>query len=253
MCRLASGTSATSNRLPFETPCSIDCDTLLPAADTMLVSPKADGVRYLLCLCVDDNGRPIATLVNRASEAFSVRVRAPESWFRLGCVFDGEMCELKTGRSAYLVFNVPSFRGDLMFHRSYRDRVACMARAVPAEVLATDGDRKTFGACVLTSANPDFDVVAKPVWPACELRELLAAPLPYKTDGVVLTPLDGGMTTGRNDRILKCKWDNTIDVWLRVGTDNVYELIAATKGTPIRLQDAVTHSFVFDEDRKSVV
>jgi hypothetical protein len=255
MCRLASGTSATSTRLPFESPCSIDRDTLFPPTDQLFVSPKADGVRYLLCLCTDDNQRFIATLVNRAQEAYSVRVSAPESWYRLGCVFDGEMCEnlRYPRRNIYLVFNVLCFRGESFFHHSYRDRVSCMARAVPSELLFTDGERRTFGSCVLMSANEAFDIVSKPVRCASELRELLAEQLPYKTDGVVFTPLHDPMTTGRNNKILKWKADNTIDVRLVVNQDNTYDLVAADKGHQISLKEVMTHVFILCDRIQAVI
>jgi hypothetical protein len=254
-CMIASGSRT---RLVFETPCSVDDDTVFPHPDALVVSPKADGVRYLLCLCTDDKARPIATFVNRKEECFATTVSAPESWFRLGCVFDGDMCEgaveddIPT-HNVYLVFNVLLFRGEEMFARSYRERVSCMTAAVPSELLNSESKRKLYGACCLVSASDAYDIVAKPVRPAVEIRALLEEKLPYPTDGVVFTPLNDGMTTGRNRSIIKWKADNTIDVVFKVHSNNTYELLAATKGRPTPLSDIMTHTFVFCDVLQSIV
>lgn len=236
-------------------PCSIDRDTVLPDITTLCVSPKADGVRYLLCLCTDNNSRPIATLVSRAEECFSVSVSAPESWYRLGCVFDGEMCDNLNNpiRKIYLVFNVLCFRGEAMFHRSYRDRVSALSSAVPTDLLGTEGQRRAFGRGVLTSANDMFDIVAKPVHPASSLRELLNETRPYKTDGVVFTPTHDPMTKGRNPKILKWKANNTVDARLVVHDDNTFELITADHGVPVPLQEVMAHTLVMCDVLQSIV
>jgi hypothetical protein len=254
LCKNASGTHSSSGQhIPFEMPCSIDRDTVMPRADTLYVSPKADGVRYLLCLCTDSHGRPIASFVNRSDECYATMVQAPQSWFQLGTVFDGDMCENITNptRTVYLVFNVLCFRGQSMFDCSYRDRVSCLVRAVPSVFLANEGERKTFGNCVLTSACDEFDIVAKPVRPATELRALFQEKLVYKTDGVVFTPMNDGMISGRNRRMLKWKSDNTVDLRLVVRTDNTYELQTIVKGCFQPL--LIAHTFILCNMLQSVV
>jgi hypothetical protein len=254
MCRVAAGTVATAKSIPFESPCSIDHSTLLPAACDIVVSPKADGVRFLLCLCEDAAGRPIASLVNRAEEVFSTNVKAPRGWYRTGTVYDGEMCAYLPDRSkrVFLVFNVLMHGGMLLFHTPYRTRLARLARTVSSAVL-TGGERDVFGKQLLVSACDSIHIVAKECYPGTKIREVLEnPPTMFNTDGLVLTPTELPMTTGRNRALLK--WtDNTIDVRLVVGEDNRFDLFAADHGVPVRLSDVFPHMFAFDEALKTVV
>jgi hypothetical protein len=255
LCRLAAGTVPTARHVPFETPCSIDRDTTLPPLEAVTVSPKADGTRFYLALQEDGLGRPIASMVSRNEEVLSLRVQAPRAYFSMNTVLDGELCDSQRGK-LFLVFNVLMYQGLPLFGTPYRNRLARLAAMVPAEPPRQPGERAILGQRMVLSATPGLEIVAKPCLPGAHLADLLATlhSTPFETDGVIFTPLNLPMCTGRNRRLLKWKEQHTIDLRLVVHSDNRYQLYAARQGIDVPLEGvAPAYSFTVNVQLDRIV
>ena len=259
MCRVAGGTAATVRHVPFETPCSIDRDTRFPPVADLVVARKADGVRYYLVLTTcdyEEGTKPVALLVNRADEVYSTHVRAPRTWYHAGTVYDGEMCTYLPDKAKrlFLVFNVLMYRGTMLFSTPYKHRLGVIAKTVPAEVLATAGERDVYASHLLSSTCDSIVIAAKECVPAVEMMRLVETPSTnFETDGLIFTPIHDAMTTGRAPRLLKWKASNTIDVRLTVCDYNRFNLVAATKGTPTALSRVLEHTFELGPQLEQVV
>lgn len=250
-CKQAAGTSAHVERVPFETPVSIDATTQYDRDS--VVAYKADGVRFYLCLTFFE-GKPIACFVNRDEKVYEVDVRAPSDMFLANSVFDGELCTYLADRSQklYLVFNTLLDRGISYFARPYRSRLACISRSFLSTPLSPAQKERTTGFVI--SGHSSLHIIAKPYEQVCHIGKLLSIrSTMFATDGLVITPLQDSMTTGRNRRILKYKHVHTIDVVAVCASDKPMELWAADHGTPVPLSDVIVCYFEPDALFDSVV
>jgi hypothetical protein len=127
---------------------------------------------------------------------------------------------------------------------------------VPAEPPRQPGERAILGQRMVLSATPGLEIVAKPCLPGAHLADLLATlhSTPFETDGVIFTPLNLPMCTGRNRRLLKWKEQHTIDLRLVVHSDNRYQLYAARQGIDVPLEGvAPAYSFTVNVQLDRIV
>lgn len=238
VCRRAAGTSPTSQRLPFETPVSIDDST--QHEQDAVVSAKADGTRYYLCLTMYE-GRALSCLVNRAQEVFSLQMRGPMGLFQNNSVFDGELCRCvgTPAERLFLVFNALQVAGAHMFHLPYRSRLAAVARTFSATMLDTVSRERMRN--VVTAVPDQLHVMAKPYEPASELRRVILneSSSIFPTDGLIFTPLGDAMTCGRNPRIQKFKPVHTVDLLLSFLPDARLE--AYDQGVAVSMESVLRH------------
>jgi len=231
LCRIAAGVP-NSHYIPFEAPTSIDADTHYDP--NVVVSPKADGVRYMLVLCMFKD-KPHAFFVNRAEEVYVGLIAAPQRWFHDVHVYEGELCRYlpEPCKKIFLVFNAVYVK-EPMAHMPYRARRQVVDRHTCATPLDNMSDRHVASRSIMTSAHPVMYIVAKPCVPAIMLPTLSTEL--YACDGYIFTPLDDGMTTGRNPRLLKWKSKHTVD--LRLVVDHATRRIHLTAMNRGRSVDA---------------
>lgn len=258
LCKRASGTHPNASYIPFETPVSVDASTQFDPDS--VVSLKADGTRYMLCLTMYDR-KALACMVNRAEEVYCLRVQAPPKWFRDECVFDGEMCSYlpAPGEKLFLVFNALFVMGVSMFGRPYRSRLAEVSRHTSPTVLTAVERGRVIE--MVVSATDRLHILAKPHMPAAELHRMIMLngaddeiSRTFASDGYIFTPLQDTMRTGRNPRILKWKREHTIDVLITCHLDRKeLTLEALDQGVLVPLADVIMHTFEVDELLASVM
>lgn len=171
------------------------------------VAHKADGTRFILCLDFFRN-TTIAAFVNRAGKVFITFVRARKRLFQMGCVFDGEFC-VTDNKSHYLVFNVLRFNGKSLRDTSYTDRLAVVRENFAAGPRVVSGHEKQPD-WQIDSVLPNFFFWVKPTVPTPLISQLGSPAFP--SDGIILTPANDRVRTGRNEQLLKWKSCNTVDV-----------------------------------------
>lgn len=205
--------SARASHIPVDNPVSMDAHNIeLLCEDPYAVAYKADGVRYLLVLCMY-NRRPLACFVDRAGKVYSLYVKARPAHFEHGTVLDGELCHVTTGRVAqdFLVFNCLRFQGQSLARTTYLRRLTHVRRCVSAEPI--QGSERAKYDEVILAGDYRLHIVQKEVGDATQLRNMLhTRPPRYSTDGFVFTPLLRHVVPGRDDHLLKWKNDNPLDV-----------------------------------------
>ena len=233
--------------LPVDNPVSLDAKNIaLLSNEPYTVSFKADGTRYLLVLCFY-RGRPLACLVNRASKVYSLYAVAKASHFNNTSVFDGELCQCVGGQSGsydFLVFNALIDQGALLRDKPYEMRLVHVANNFSAEPVPA-GQRERLQTFV-HARSPRLHFVRKENDDARNMRGLLHNTTPrYKIDGVILTPTQRGVCSGRDEHLLKFKTDHPIDV-LMVGEGANYGMYVDDDGGLVRLADVVGMPVYFD-------
>lgn len=204
--------------IPVSNPVSMDRRNMAYLGqEEYMVALKADGVRYLLVLTHFD-GMHVAAMVDRAGAVYTVHAQGAATLFLRGCVFDGELCECRTDKTAFdfLVFDALVVRGTPFRDQAYRTRIA-EVRALFARRPLTMDDRRHLGASAIVPASPALNFMVKGTESASRLRGFRArADVRYRTDGFIFTPAGRGVRRGRDERLLKWKEDNPIDVRLVV-------------------------------------
>lgn len=238
---------ANAPHLPVDNPVSLDASNIsLLSQHEYIVSLKADGTRYLLVLCMY-RGRPLACLVNRASKVYTLYITAKASLFKNTSVFDGEMCRCVSGQAGtyvFLVFNALMDQGAVLRDKPYRMRLVHVANNFSAEpVPAAQRDRlQTF----VHARSPRLHLMRKEHDDAHKMRGLLHNVTPnYKIDGVVLTPAQRPVCSGRDEHTIKYKTDHPIDVLL-VAEGAGYGMYVDDDGGTMRLADVVGMPVFFD-------
>lgn len=169
------------------------------------VAHKADGTRFILCLDYY-KGNMNAAFVNRAGNVFMTFVRARKRLFQLGCVFDGEFC-VCDNKTHYLVFNVLQFNGKSMLDKSYVERFNVVCENFAPEPRSCDNGQPVWQ---IDSVLPNFFFWVKPTVSTTLFQNL---PVPqFPSDGLIFTPANERVKTGRNEQLLKWKSCNTVDI-----------------------------------------
>lgn len=191
------------------------------------VAHKADGTRFILCLDFFRNNT-VAAFVNRAGNVFMTFVRARKRLFQMGCVFDGEFC-VNDSTSHYLVFNVLQYNGKSLRDKSYVERFNIVRENFASEPRPPLEKQPVWQ---IDSVLPNFFFWVKPTVSTALLSQL---PIPrFPNDGLIFTPANERVRTGRNEQLLKWKPYNTVDIG--------FEMVRQTKGFRMEtwLDDDVT-------------
>ena len=201
--------------VPVDNPVSLDRSNLQQLRrEEYCVAYKADGVRYVLVLCLYQE-RPLACLVDRAGATHSLYVSAPASHFQATSVFDGELCTaIKCKRQhVFVVFNALVNQGAQLHSKPYRERLQHVKDCFSAQPVALS-QRSTMQMYIF-STHARLHMMRKEHDTGRNLRSMLRNVIPlYKHDGIILTPLTRGVRPGRDEASFKHKTDNPIDVLL---------------------------------------
>ena len=199
--------------------------------DDCIVSLKTDGVRYLLLLCMDRNGEPVALMIDRAMKMFEIEVWANNEYFEKGTLFDGELVweqETQSPRLAYIIFDVVCLSGESCIQLSYSerlDRINGVVGDLPGDMDELCAERMiTEQNSIVAMRNPHFLRLAlKKCVRLSNLRELWASRMDchHRNDGLVITSNNSPLDINTSTSMYKWKACHTVDVLVDGGVPHV--------------------------------
>lgn len=236
-----------TTHIPVDNPVSLEkANISLLAEAEYIVSYKADGVRYLLVLCMY-KGRPLAAFVDRAGHVFSLYVMAHVTHFQKGCVFDGELCEIEPNIYNYVVFNALIDQGIYLGDFAYTNRLRHVRQNFQGEQATQSTSIRIPSTFITAAADHALTFFRKEYDVFQNLRTFTSTINPrYKQDGLVFTPSKEGVVPGRNEHLLKWKSENPIDVHVIYENNSELRLYIDNNGTDILLADALSIPVEFD-------
>lgn len=236
----------TTLHIPVENPISLDRSNLhLLQTNDYMVAFKADGVRYLLVLMMYRE-RALAVLVDRAKRMFALRVQAHASHYINTSVFDGELCECNTSTNTYdyLIFNALIDQGAYLGDQPYPMRLNHIHSNFSGETIKAKDRAKITS--FISPVDHRLNFIRKECDYLRNMRAMHRNIIPrYNYDGFVFTPCVGHVVPGRNEKLLKWKSTNTIDVQLTLGPTQPPTLWVDDNGTERLLKDIVPYPIVF--------
>ena len=152
-----------------------------------VVSPKADGERFLLVALGDRS-----VLINRAFEETDIKFRFKKN------AFEGTILDVEKNGNRILVFDAYQVNGEIIKDRGLDERLE-RATALVKSVLKTSKD--------------PFKLEMKPVFERDELEKAIKSDFGYETDGLIFTPKDEPARVGTHETMFKWKplEKNTVD------------------------------------------
>jgi ATP-dependent DNA ligase len=152
-----------------------------------VVSPKADGERFLLVALGDRS-----VLINRGFEETDIKFRFKKN------AFEGTILDVEKIGNRILVFDAYQVNGDIIKDRGLDERLE-RATALVKSVLKTSKD--------------PFKLEMKPVFERDELEKAIKSDFGYETDGLIFTPKDEPARVGTHETMFKWKplEKNTVD------------------------------------------
>jgi len=216
-----------------------------------LVTPKTDGVRYVLVLTTRADGRAVAVLAGRDMRMYEIEVWAPDVFFERGCVIDGELAwaaGADIGRLVYFAFDCVCIGGERVRDRGLVDRIGRLDRALTlseTQVAWIGHYKRTGDASKLEFIPEEGKVVAtdnnsygltlrpKPMLRTAEWARradepgLWGAHVGVAADGYIFTPLRLPVYVNSHRRMYKWKPPAKLTVDVEV-TDGAVGLTSAT-------------------------
>jgi len=152
-----------------------------------VVSPKADGERFLLVALGDRS-----VLINRAFEETDIKFRFKKN------AFEGTILDVEKIGNRILVFDAYQVNGEIIKDKGLGERLE-RATALVKSVLKTSKD--------------PFKLEMKPVFERDELEKAIKSDFGYETDGLIFTPKDEPARVGTHETMFKWKplEKNTVD------------------------------------------
>lgn len=216
-----------------------------------VVTPKADGTRYQLLLTygrpefIGGNTEPMALLIDRRMDCYSVRVEAPDTAFK-GTLLDGEIVVVSNhnarergsegeeserksrrteggGQPTFLVIDFVAAAGNSEFSRMSLDRrIVAASKAIKSIAMFGTRESKVSAAPARATASSveeeeRIPLVVKEYFPVSRAFDLFEDPegmVPYKTDGVIFVSKDLQIAKFTCPVAFKVKHHHTIDLLL---------------------------------------
>lgn len=153
-----------------------------------VVSPKADGQRYLLVVKDD-----VSVLINRAFEEEPISFRFKRD-AKSGTILDVE----RVNNGKILVFDAYQVNGTVVKDLSLTERLS-HAENVVKGILKTSKDK--------------VRIEMKPVFPRKDVEKAIFGDFDYETDGLIFTPVKEPIRSGTHETMFKWKPKNknTVD------------------------------------------
>jgi len=152
-----------------------------------VVSPKADGERFLLVALGDRS-----VLINRGFEETDIKFRFKKN------AFEGTILDVEKIGNRILVFDAYQVNGEVIKDRGLDERLE-RATALVKSILKTSKD--------------PLKIEMKPVFERDELEKAIKTDFGYETDGLIFTPKDEPARVGTHETMFKWKplEKNTVD------------------------------------------
>jgi hypothetical protein len=156
-----------------------------------VVCEKTDGVRNALIAVMYD-GKKICATVDRSQEIHLIPLNLPKPMFT-GTVLDGELVD-----KVFMVYDCLMVSNKHVGHLDLHKRLEEARGPVSG---------------IMKLAKDPFVVKVKTFWPLSNFKEFMTQEFPYKTDGIVLTPVNEPVRIGTHETMFKWKPrdQNTID------------------------------------------
>ena len=152
-----------------------------------VVSPKADGERFLLVALGDRS-----VLINRAFEETDIKFRFKKN------AFEGTILDVEKIGKRILVFDAYQVNGEIIKNKGLDERLEMTASLVKS---------------VLKTSKDPLKIEMKPVFERSELEKAIKTDFGYETDGLIFTPKDEPARIGTHETMFKWKplEKNTVD------------------------------------------
>ena len=152
-----------------------------------VVSPKADGERFLLVALGDRS-----VLINRAFEETDIKFRFKKN------AFEGTILDVEKIGKRILVFDAYQVNGEVIKDKGLDERLERATSLVKS---------------VLKTSKDPLKIEMKPVFERNELEKALNTDFGYETDGLIFTPKDEPARVGTHETMFKWKplEKNTVD------------------------------------------
>jgi len=152
-----------------------------------VVSPKADGERFLLVTLGDRS-----VLINRAFEETDIKFRFKKD------AFEGTVLDVEKIGNRILVFDAYQVNGEVIKDKGLDERLERATSLVKS---------------VLKTSKDPLKIEMKPVFERNELEKVMNNNFGYETDGLIFTPKDEPARIGTHETMFKWKplERNTID------------------------------------------
>jgi len=176
-------------------------------------------------------GKEQSVLIDRKLEIFQCPVAASKKCFN-GSLFDGELLWVEgqdgTRCQTLLIFDVVCWRGDSSIGQSpLHVRLELLRKifGLEEEVNTPEGAQAAAKTGKIICGGNAFGLSFRPkqCMPLDMLDTLLRhiKHLPYKSDGLVLTPVEEIVQSGTHETMFKLKWHHTVDLEANVATGEV--------------------------------
>jgi len=188
---------------------------ILKKAD-YVVCEKTDGVRHA-CVCITFQDKKICALVDRSQTLYLLALRVPTSMYQ-GSIFDGELVKDKDNKWNYMVYDC------LMIDNIHVAHINLIKRLENAE---------RFAKGITRLAKDPLTVKMKTFWNVNDsFDDFMKQDFPYKTDGIVLTPVKDPVQSGTHETMFKWKPrdSNTIDFFFKKRSQNTWGMYVQEKG-----------------------
>jgi len=152
-----------------------------------VVSPKADGERFLLVVLGDRS-----VLINRAFEETDIKFRFKKN------AFEGTILDVEKIGNRILVFDAYQVNGEIIKDNGLDERLE-RANALVKSILKTSKD--------------PLKIEMKPVFERNDIEQAMKTNFGYETDGLIFTPKDEPARVGTHETMFKWKplEKNTVD------------------------------------------
>ena len=179
-----------------------------------VVCEKTDGVRNAL-VCTTFNGTPVVALLNRALQVTVISINIPAKAY-IGTVLDGEL----VNGNLFMIYDAMETNGENLMKRNLLERLEMAGKFIKK----------------ITKIKTDVvKIKLKRFFVKNDMLELVNQYIPllsYKTDGIVFTPVNGGVRIGTHETMFKWKPRdmNTIDFQLKWRGNNKWGLYIQDRG-----------------------
>lgn len=180
-----------------------------------VVCEKTDGVRHV-CICTMFDDKKICVLVTRSQEMYMVPLNFLRSMF-IGTILDGELVKTNDGSWIYMVYDCLMTEGNSCIKQNLMNRLQLAEKFVNG---------------IMKLKKDPMSFKMKTFWPLHNFNEFQTQKFEYKTDGIILTPVDDPIRSGTHETMFKWKPrdSNTIDFLFQRRGPNIWGMYVQEKG-----------------------
>jgi hypothetical protein len=150
-----------------------------------------------MLVCLELEGKKRCFLVDRAFHVEEIATTLPRD-----TVFDCERVD-----SLLLVYDAVMVKGESMMKKPLTERLESAGKVIKS---------------ILRTSKDKVQIKLKKMRPLAEIDEVLKAEYPYKTDGLVFTPINEPIRMGTHETMFKWKPRDTITIDFLVRHDGAY-------------------------------